>query len=105
MTRTENSTKNMYTGLIFQILVLIFRFVTRTVFIKYLGSEYLGINGLFSNILNLLSLADLGIGASLVYSLYKPIAEDGLRSSNRSVWQWHNRSYGSGNHHEADRPH
>lgn len=75
MTRTENSTKNMYTGLIFQILVLIFRFVTRTVFINYLGSQYLGINGLFSNILNLLSLADLGIGASLVYSLYKPIAE------------------------------
>lgn len=76
MTRTENSTKNMYSGLIFQILVLVFRFVTRTFFIKYLGSEYLGINGLFSNILNLLSLADLGIGASLVYSLYKPIAEN-----------------------------
>lgn len=75
MTRTENSTKNIYTGLINQVLILIFRFVTRTVFIKCLGEEYLGINGLFSNILTLLSLADLGIGTALVYSLYKPIVD------------------------------
>lgn len=75
MTRTENSTKNMYTGLINQFLILVFRFVTRTVFIKCLGEQYLGINGLFSNILNLLSLADLGIGTALVFSLYKPIVD------------------------------
>lgn len=75
MTRTENSTKNIYTGLIYQILVLVFRFITRTVFINSLGSEYLGINGLFSNILTLLSLADLGIGGALVYSLYEPISK------------------------------
>lgn len=75
MTRTENSTKNMITGLINQLLILIFRFVTRTVFIYCLGEEFLGINGLFSNILSLLSLADLGIGTALVYSLYKPIAD------------------------------
>lgn len=73
MSRTENSAKNIYTGLINQILILIFRFVTRTVFVKTLGSEFLGINGLFSNILTLLSLADLGIGGALVYCLYKPI--------------------------------
>ena len=76
MTRTENSTKNMATGLINQFLILIFRFITRTVFIKCLGEQYLGINGLFSNILSLLSLADLGIGTALVYSLYKPIADN-----------------------------
>lgn len=75
MTRTENSTKNMYTGLINQFLILIFRFITRTVFIKCLGNEFLGINGLFSNILTLLSLADLGIGGALVYLLYEPIAK------------------------------
>ena len=75
MTRTENSTKNMYTGLINQFLILVFRFVTRTVFIKCLGEQYLGINGLFSNILYLLSLADLGIGTALVFSLYKPIVD------------------------------
>ncbi len=76
MTRTENSTKNMYTGLINQFLTLILRFITRTVLIKYLGTEFLGINGLFSNILTMLSLADLGIGSALVYALYKPIAEN-----------------------------
>jgi len=92
MTRTENSTKNMYTGLIFQILVLVFRFITRTIFINYLGSEYLGINGLFSNILNLLSLADLGIGASLVYSLYKPIAE-GNQERQRIIVQYMHKTY------------
>lgn len=92
MTRTENSTKNMYTGLIFQVLILIFRFVTRTVFIKSLGSEYLGINGLFSNILNLLSLADLGIGASLVYSLYKPIAEED-KERQKVIVQYLNKTY------------
>ncbi len=76
MTRTENSTKNMYTGIINQFLTLIFRFITRTVLIRYLGTEFLGINGLFSNILTMLSLADLGIGSALVYALYKPIAEN-----------------------------
>ena len=76
MTRTENSSKNMVTGLINQVLTLIFRFITRTVLIKYLGEEFLGINGLFSNILNVLSLADLGIGGALIYGLYKPIAEN-----------------------------
>ena len=75
MTRTENTTKNIFTGLINQALILLFRFVTQTFFIRYLGREYLGINGTFSNILTILSLADLGIGTALVYSLYKPIVE------------------------------
>lgn len=75
MTRTENSTKNMFTAFFNQILVILFRFVTRSVFIKCLGEQFLGINGLFSNILTLLSLADLGIGTALVYSLYKPIVD------------------------------
>lgn len=79
MTRTENSTKNMYTGLIYQVLVLVFRFVTRTIFIQCLGKEYLGINGLFSNILTLLSLADLGINGALVYALYEPIAKNDIK--------------------------
>jgi len=92
MTRTENSTKNMYTGLINQILTLIFRFVTRTILINYLGKEFLGINGLFSNILTLLSLADLGIGGSLVYSLYKPIA-DGDENRQKIIVQYLRKVY------------
>ena len=56
-------------------MVLIFRFVTRTILIRYLGEKYLGINGLFSNILSVLSLAELGIGNAIVYEMYEPIAK------------------------------
>ncbi|HCX48262.1 MAG TPA: hypothetical protein DG757_04320, partial [Bacillus sp. (in: Bacteria)] len=45
------------------------------IFVQTLSSEYLGINGLFSNILSMLSIAELGVGAAIVYSLYKPLSE------------------------------
>lgn len=57
-------------------LKLIMQFVVRTFFIRYLGVTYLGLNGLFSNVLSILSLAELGIGTSIVYSMYKPIANN-----------------------------
>lgn len=74
-TRTKNALRNTAVGIISQILTLIFSFVNRTVFIHFLGSDYLGFNGLFSNILSLLSIAELGIGSAIVYSMYKPLAE------------------------------
>lgn len=49
-------------------------FFSRTIFIRYLGEQYLGLNGLFTSILSMLSLAELGIGTSIVYFLYKPLA-------------------------------
>ena len=55
-------------------LKLVMQFVVRTFFIRYLGVTYLGLNGLFSNVLSILYLAELGIGTSIVYSMYKPIA-------------------------------
>lgn len=51
-------------------------FVSRTVFIKVLGEQYLGLNGLFMNILSVVSFAELGIGAAITYSLYEPIAKN-----------------------------
>ncbi|MGW9164779.1 lipopolysaccharide biosynthesis protein [Priestia megaterium] len=72
--RTDNTFKNIQTALIGQSLGIILNFVSRIFFVKYLGAEYLGVNGLFTNILSLLSLADLGIGSALVYSMYKPLA-------------------------------
>jgi len=54
--------------------VNLLKFVVRIVFVRYLSIEYLGINGLFSNILAVLSLAELGVGPAIVYSLYKPLA-------------------------------
>lgn len=74
--RTKNSIKNVCISFGMQFLLLILSFVSRTVFIKILGEEYLGINGLYSNILSVLSLADLGLTTVMLYALYKPIAND-----------------------------
>ncbi len=74
--RTTNSIKNVSSGIIVQVINKLMAFVVRTIFIKVLSSEYLGINGLFTNILSMLSFAELGIGTAIIFSMYKPIAED-----------------------------
>lgn len=58
-----------------QVLIIILNFVSRTFFLHFLSSEYLGINGLFTNILTVLSLAELGIGEAMVFAMYKPMSE------------------------------
>lgn len=73
--RSVKSLKNVIFGWGMQILIILLGFVCRTVFIQVLGESYLGLNGLFSNILTMLSLAELGIGTAIIFSLYKPIAE------------------------------
>jgi O-antigen/teichoic acid export membrane protein len=73
--RISNSIKNISFGLLAQVVQMLFGFVTRTIFIKYLSVEYLGVNGLFTNILALLSLTEMGISSVLLYSLYKSLAE------------------------------
>lgn len=78
--RTKLSTYNSVSASVAQLLTLVFSFVSRTIFIKVLGEQYLGLNGLFTNILNLLSFAELGIGAAITYSLYEPIAKKDEKS-------------------------
>lgn len=56
----------------------VLQFISRTVFIYYLGEGYLGINGLFTNVLGVLSFAELGIGTAINFSLYKPVAEQNI---------------------------
>lgn len=73
--RTKNSVLSVLTGFSGQSLSILVNFVCRTVFIKTLGVEYLGINGLFSDILSMLSLAELGFDTAISFRLYKPIAE------------------------------
>lgn len=73
--RSSNSIRNMVFGVGGQILNIIMSFACRTVFIHNLSSEYLGINGVFTNILMVFSLADLGVGTAIIFALYKPIAE------------------------------
>ncbi len=73
--RIKKSATNIVFGYMNQILSLVLSFVSRTVFVYYFGAEYLGLDGLFTDVLGLLSLADLGFGTAMVYSFYKPLAE------------------------------
>ena len=73
--RTEYSILNITAGVGGYIINTILGFICRMVFVKCLAADYLGVNGLFTNILSMLSLAELGIGGAVVYALYKPLAE------------------------------
>lgn len=73
--RTHNSMKNIGANIAYQLLNLILAFVNRTVFIRVLGVGYLGISGLFSDILTMLTLADLGFTSAMTFSMYKPLAD------------------------------
>lgn len=75
MSRAQNSAKNIFFGYIGNIVVTILGFVLRTVFIYKLGKTLLGVNGLYTNILSVLSLADLGLGTAMNFSLYDPVAK------------------------------
>ncbi len=72
--RTVNSLKSAVTGIGGQLITLILKFVSRTVFIHTIGVEYLGINGLFSSVITILNISELGLQTAIVYSLYKPLA-------------------------------
>ncbi|MCR5702190.1 MAG: oligosaccharide flippase family protein [Lachnospiraceae bacterium] len=74
--RTKNAVRGTITGIIAKVTQLLFPFIIRTIFIKTLGIEYLGLNSLFSSILQVLNLAELGVSSALVFSMYKPIADD-----------------------------
>lgn len=74
--RTDNVSKNIVFSFALQFTKILVTFLSRIVFVKVLGSAFLGVNGLFSNILGILSLADLGMTTVLMYSLYKPLAKN-----------------------------
>jgi len=75
---SKNTKLNIIFGYLSQIGILILSLVGRRIFLRYLSIEYLGINGLYSNILSVLSLAELGLDTALVYSLYKPVSENNV---------------------------
>ncbi|HFI0510007.1 TPA: lipopolysaccharide biosynthesis protein, partial [Streptococcus suis] len=76
--RTRNSLINIITAVSGQGIGIIVSFVARIIFIRQLGEVYLGINSLYTNIVGLLSLAELGVGTAINYSLYKPLAENDI---------------------------
>ena len=77
--RTVNAAKNASSAFINKTVFMLLTFISRRFFIQFIGVEYLGINGLFTNVLTLLSMADLGVGTAMNVSLYKPIAENDTR--------------------------
>ncbi len=74
--RTLNAARNAKWGYILSIVQLVLSFFSRTIFIYFLGKVYLGINGLFSNVLGVLSLSELGFATAITFALYKPLAEN-----------------------------
>lgn len=76
MGRVRQAGKNIFFGYISNFIIMIMGFLQRTVFIMVLGETLLGVNSLYTDILSMLSLAELGIGSALNYSLYKPVANN-----------------------------
>ena len=74
--RSEYSTINIITGFGGYFVNTIMGYICRMIFVRCLSAEYLGVNGLFTNILSMLSLAELGIGGAIGFALYRPLAEN-----------------------------
>lgn len=74
--RTKNSIKNATISFIMNFFSIFIGFIAQKIFVYSLGKEYLGINGLFNNVLSVLCVIELGFGATVIYHLYKPIAEN-----------------------------
>ena len=74
-TRTEHSARNTSIAMFSQIIAIAMGYVTRMVFTHTMSESYVGINGLFTDILNVLALSELGIGTAIAYALYKPVAQ------------------------------
>ncbi len=92
MSRVRLTFKNMRYGFLSQFVSLFIKFVSRTIFIHTLGIQYLGVNGLFTNVLGVLSLAELGIGTAMNYSLYKPVAQDDVETI-KSLMYFYRKAY------------
>lgn len=74
--RGKNAIRNMVFGVIQKIYALAVPFVMRTLMIYFMGMQYVGLNSIFTSVLSVLNLAELGVGSAMVFSMYKPIAED-----------------------------
>ena len=90
--RVKRFLQNMAVGVGGQMFTYILQFISRTVFIYTLGKEYLGISGLFSNIIGVLSVTELGLGAAVTFSLYAPLANDDKKRIN-SIMRMLRRAY------------
>lgn len=74
--RTENAVRNIIFGIVYRIYSLLLPFFMRSVIVYFLGVEYLGLDSLFVSILQVLNLAELGVGSAMVYAMYEPVSKD-----------------------------
>ena len=74
--RSKNAGRNLIFGILLKIYQVFIPFLLRTAMIYFMGVEYLGLNSLFTSILQVLNLTELGVGSAMVFSMYRPIAED-----------------------------
>lgn len=90
--RLKYALKNLITAWTGQFLLILVKFVTRMLFARYLDAVYLGIDGIFTNIISVLSLAELGVGRAISYSLYKPLADNNIPLL-KSLMQYYKKLY------------
>lgn len=90
--RTKNSIKNAIFSLLSNFITIIIGLVAQAIFIKILGSEYLGLNSLFGNVITMLAIVELGMGNAIIYSLYKPIAENNVNEI-KSLMKFYKKNY------------
>ena len=90
--RKKKSIKNIIGSFSQNIIVILVGIISQAIFIKQLGLEYLGLNGLFTNIISMLGIIELGIGSAIIYNLYKPISENNIESI-KSLMKFYKKSY------------
>ena len=90
--RTKNSARNVIVGIVLNVLTILVGLVTQRIFLRILNTEYLGLNSLFSNILTMLSVAELGITNAVIFSMYKPLAE-GDQKTIRALLRFYRKWY------------
>lgn len=90
--RTTKSLKNMVLAIISNIITIFVGFVMQTVFIKTLGTEYLGVDKLFLNIISMLSIVDLGLGTAIIYNMYEPVESNNIKKI-KSIMQFYKKAY------------
>ena len=94
MDRSSKALRNVTTGLLNKVLMLVLAFATRTLFIRLLGAEYTGVSSLYTNILSVLSLAELGLSNVLMFYLYGALSNKdeaqifGLVQEFKKIYTW-----------------
>ncbi len=81
--RKKNTKRNMITGLIYRFITIVFPFIIRTIIIYVLGEKYLGLTSLFTSILQVLNMAEMGFSTAIIFQMYKPIADDNIKEVNK----------------------